>query len=72
MEKLGKTLYKSTIVIWSEGDPNLMELDDLAREAVSGSAYCSKHHIHVVKEPTTDKDWDGTEFFGVPGEDNND
>ncbi len=60
-----KPLYKTTIVIWSEYDPtDEVELDDLAREAVSGDAYCSKMRALKVDDPPKDPDWDGTEFFG--------
>lgn len=60
-----KQLYKATIAIWSDFDPTKIELSDLAREAEEGSAYCSKMKSEIVKEPTKDSDWDGTEFFGV-------
>ena len=56
-------LYKTTIVIWSEPNPAVMEISDLAREAEVGDAYCSKSHIEWIEEPETDPDWDGTEFF---------
>jgi hypothetical protein len=56
-------MYKSTIVIWSEHNPQERELDDLAREAVSGDSYCSKFHVESVDHPKNDPDWDGTEFF---------
>lgn len=61
-----KPLYKTTIVIWSEDDPtNKMELSELAREAESGDAYCSNMHSVRVTDPEVDLDWDGTEFFGI-------
>lgn len=56
-------LYKTTIVIWSEFDPAKSELDVLAREAVSGDAYCAKMQMELVEHPDADDDWDGTEFF---------
>lgn len=56
-------LYKTTIVIWSDEDPTNYELDDLAREAVSGGSYCSVCKTKVIENPEKDKDWDGTEFF---------
>ena len=59
-----KPLYKTTIVIWSEFDPATVELSHLAREAESGETYCSKSRSTLVKNPTKDKEWDGTEFFG--------
>lgn len=33
-------LYKSTIEIWSEFDPETVELEVLAREATEGMAIC--------------------------------
>lgn len=62
--KLPDKLYKTTIVIWSEYDPtNNIEIDDLARDAMSGESYCSKQKSEYV-DPRTDPDWDGTDFFG--------
>lgn len=55
-------LWKTIITIWSEFDPQQVELEDLAREAVVGSAYCSRCFSAFV-ETKTDPDWDGTEFF---------
>lgn len=64
-----KALYKTTIVIWSEDNPtDKMELSALAREAESGSAYCSKMRSERVRDPSKDEEWDGTEFFGEDGE----
>jgi hypothetical protein len=63
-----KPLYKTTIVIWSEFDPKLIELDDLAREAMRGEAYCSKSDSNYLKDPGADPDWDNTEFFLDPYE----
>lgn len=59
-----KSLYKTTIVIWSEFHPDDTEISQLAQEAVNGSAYCSKRNIVRVNDPSKDRDWDGTEFFG--------
>lgn len=56
-------LWKSTIVIWTDYPPSETELDELARDAISGNAYCSKMHYAHVDDPTKDPDWDGTEFF---------
>ena len=62
----GKTLYKTTIIIWSEYDPtDKVELVDLAREATEGSAYCSVMKAEQVKDLSKDKDWDGTDFFNL-------
>jgi hypothetical protein len=68
----GKPLYKTTIVIWSEFDPesgdcDIRMYDDgierLARAACEGEAYCSKLKIQAVQKPEQDPDWDGTDFF---------
>ena len=59
-------LYKTTIIIWSEDDPSGMELEDLGREATSGNSYCSKQVSELIRNPSQDPDWDGTEFFKDP------
>lgn len=67
-----RKLYKTTMVIWTTYDPfdadcdiemsdNGIEL--LAREAVSGDAYCSHFKSELVENPEQDSTWDGTEFF---------
>jgi hypothetical protein len=56
-------LYKTTITIWSEFDPSQVELEDLAREAMRGAAYCSRQNVSHIENPSADPDWDGTEFF---------
>ena len=59
-----KKLYKTTVVLWSEYDPsNQVELEDLARDATSGEAYCSKQCTILIEDPQGDPDWDMTEFF---------
>jgi len=67
------TLFKTTVVIWSEYNPeeNGTELEDLARDATDGESYCSKQTCLKVEDPTKDPDWDGTEFFGVDDDENN-
>ena len=40
--------YKSTIIIYSDFDPNQTELTDLAREATDGSAICDSMKISPV------------------------
>lgn len=65
-----KPLYKTTIVIWSDYDPEAsnVDIDVLAREAVSGDAYSSSAHSTLVEKPDEDPDWDGNEFFHDPDE----
>lgn len=65
---MSRPLYKSVIVIWSEYDPSYTELEDLARDAVSGDSYCATSKSVRVENPEADPDWDGTEFFGTNDE----
>jgi hypothetical protein len=62
-----KKLHKTTIVIWSEEDedPSNLSLAQLAREADTGSSYCSHKLTELVENPEKDPYWDGTEFFSV-------
>lgn len=62
-------LWKSTVVIWSDSDPQQMELAHLAREAESGDSYCAKMATELIDKPKEDPDWDGTEFFDAVWED---
>ena len=68
-----KKLFKTTIVIWSEFNPNEegLEIDALAHDAMEGESYCSKSETDLIENPEQDKDWDGTEFFGEPEEEEN-
>ena len=59
-------LFKTTIVIWSEYPTNEYSIDDLAREAISGDAYCSLQHCEGVSDPAK---FPHTEFFGDDEED---
>ena len=62
-----KALYKSTLIIWTEYDPLALDLEltDLAHQAESGDAYCSSMTSALVAEPEKGPDWDGTEFFDL-------
>ena len=60
------SLFKTTIVIWSDTDPSNVELIPLAEDAVTGGSYCSKQDTVVIEDPTEDPEWDGTEFFILP------
>jgi hypothetical protein len=57
-------LWKTTIVIWSDYDPQQVELADIARDAQEGDAYCSKQTADFIEDVEKDPEWDGTEFFG--------
>lgn len=63
-----KKMFKTTIVIWSNYDPNPVELEDLAQSATDGDAYCSVQRTEEVSNPRDDPDWDGTDFFNSRGE----
>lgn len=60
-------MYKTTIVIWSEYNPEESELElvDLAAEATNGDMYCSVMETEYIpnRDLEEDPDWDGTEFF---------
>lgn len=58
-------LFKTSIVIWSDYDPTGMDLEDLARDAVSGLSICTKMERVPVDDPQADPDWDGNEFFNL-------
>lgn len=62
-KKVPDKLFKTTIIVWSEYSGTSVELEDLARDATNGDAYCSKQTSEEVN-PLLDEDWDGTEFFG--------
>lgn len=68
--KKPRTLYKTTITIWSETDPSETELEDLANEATEGMALCSGMHTETLTGDALEKDEDfgeGVEsfFFGT-------
>lgn len=65
-------LYKTTVIIWTEFDPSALELPALAAEADYGSAYCSKLITEHVKDPSYDLEWDGTDFFDLHIDDDED
>lgn len=54
-------LYKTTVVIWTEFEPSGLEIDDLAREAIVGEAFCSEQSVVYVQDESQFPD---TEFFG--------
>lgn len=64
-----RPLYKTTIVIWSDFDPDSVDIADLSRDATSGESYCSKKSSELIADPKSDADWDGTEFFDTPFDD---
>ena len=62
-------LYKTTIAIWTDYDPAGYEIDNLAREAMVGDAYCSLQECVKVDDPESDPHPPNMEFFGDPSED---
>lgn len=58
-----KGLFKTTVVIWSDYDGTALELEDLARAATVGDAYCSQFKSEHVADPASDPAWDGCDFF---------
>jgi len=58
-----RPLYKTTIVIWSDFNPERTEIHALAHEAVSGDCYCSTRHDELVPDPSLDPEWDNNDFF---------
>lgn len=54
-----RQLWKTTIEIWSDYDPQRLEIDELAREAMRGDAYCDRQECEVVsiKERFPDTDF---------------
>jgi hypothetical protein len=58
-----RPLYKTTIVVWSEYNPESTELEDLVRDAVRGDAYCSHQAAQLVQDPEKDEHWDRNTFF---------
>ena len=58
-----KKLWRTTAVFWTDFDPSDMEIDVLAREAVSGDAYCSDQNVETITNASL---FPGTEFFDTP------
>ena len=60
-----KPLYKTTIIIWTEYDPNGLELTNLASQAERADGDCSRMTSGLVAKPEKDPAWDSTEFFDL-------
>jgi len=62
---MGEPLYKTTIIIWSEYDPQHqdMEISDIAAQAIDGDAYCSFSQSELVEDPLADPYPPSMEFF---------
>ncbi|KKN60403.1 hypothetical protein LCGC14_0532370 [marine sediment metagenome] len=59
-----KPLWRTTIHIWTEDDPQKAELETLAYEATEGSAFCSKQDSEYIRDPIAAGLQ--TEFFDGP------
>lgn len=58
-----KNLYKTTLTIWTDYNPETCNLEDLGREADGGAALCSRCEMVLVPKPLEDKDFPNTDFF---------
>ncbi len=56
-------LHKTTVVVWSRFPGEQVELEELAREATCGAAYCARYRSELVNDPERDPAWDRTDFF---------
>ena len=61
-----KPLWKTSILIWTDYDPQNFEIDSLSYQAMEGDAYCSAVKIDYVANPDLDTQWDDAEFFLDP------
>ena len=55
--------FKSTIVIYSEFDPESVELDYLVRHAVDGDAICTEQRAQAVSPQELPDE--AASFFGI-------
>jgi hypothetical protein len=58
-----RKLWKTTIVVWSEFNPNRVETVSLVREAVDGQAIITKQESELVSDPYSQEDGPPEEFF---------
>ena len=64
-------LYKTTIVIISDYDPTYrVEIDELARDAISGESYCTEQSTEEVDASSLDSCV--LEFFNVSEDESED
>lgn len=55
-----KKLWKTTIVIWSDSNPYLMETSDLVQDAMEGESWMESSTSEYVVVP---EDFENMEFF---------
>lgn len=53
-------LYRTTLVIWSEFDPQHVDNADLGRESDEGAAWCEQRTTIAVLDP---EEFPATDFF---------
>jgi len=58
-----RKLWKTTIVVWSEFDPQKLEMVNLIREATDGQAIITKQDAELVSDPYSQEDGPPEEFF---------
>lgn len=58
-----KSLFKTTIIIWSEANTDNVSAVDLAQDSDDGASYCSVKNCKLVEDPDEDADWDDNDFF---------
>lgn len=57
----GRTMWRTTVVVWSDFDPRDLEVSALVRDGESGESFISESHSELVRDRTQ---WPETEFFG--------
>ena len=60
-----RPLTKHVITIWTEPQDATRDLEQLAREAVRGSAFCTTHTQEVIQDPLTDPAPPSQDFFDL-------
>lgn len=63
-----KPLYKTTIVVWSDFNPDDVPIIDLVNDEGDnefGRVYISYRSYRLMADPSLDPHWDNTEHFDV-------
>jgi hypothetical protein len=61
-----KTLWKTTIEIWTDYNPAEVEIADLAQEATTGAAFCTEQRVEEIRDPAQ---FPITDFFSMSEDD---
>jgi hypothetical protein len=67
-----KTLYKTTIVVWSTYRPDNLNLVEIGECAIDGDIYCSTQLCYETESYEDNIEWDGTDFFKRPSNNDDD